>query len=78
MAAACGWAGRPLRNVGRCTVRPPYVCTALSGHMNVLGGAQRRHENELNGEIGVAAYGPLSPDPSYTSTRPCLLPIELP
>ena len=31
----------------------------------MVDGGLRAGENELNGEIGVAAYGPLSPDPSY-------------
>ena len=48
--SACAGA-RPLRNVGRCTVRPPYVCAALSGHMNedgaVMGHGTRRREKRV-------------------------------
>ena len=52
-------------------------CADLSGHMNENGEGLRRSaprplapvrawtDHELNGEIGVAAYGPLSPDTSY-------------
>ena len=36
-----------------------YVC------MYLCACGYGRGANELNGEIGVAAYGPLSPDPSY-------------